>query len=87
MIKVPTVAMRDGGESAKLPPADVPEHLLFAMMQRKRAQLVAHLAAFPPEAVNASLQQVLQTALRVPTFQVSSLCLLLAPCSTPLPES
>ena len=84
VIKVPTVARpqhlkggpsRSGGgsrsgdeELARLPPSDVPEHLLFAAIQALRPSLVAFADALPAHRVAQQLGIALGTALRLPNL-------------------
>ena len=56
----------------KLPPAEVPEQLLFAMLQRVRAPLVAFLDKIHREhSVDNVLRDVMRIALRSPEFEIT----------------
>jgi hypothetical protein len=58
----------DGSDANKLPPADVPEHMLFAMIQKQRQGWVGFMEAAQGDVVDDVLGRALRVALRSPTF-------------------
>jgi hypothetical protein len=58
--------------SRNLPPADVPEHRLFALLQKHRRAIVNYLdASYEGNRLDGILQSILRTTLRTPTFEYS----------------
>jgi hypothetical protein len=67
---VPTLAMPKDFASRKLPPADLPEHRLFAMLQRIRRPLVNWVdAALESGSAAAMLRDAVRIGLRSPSFE------------------
>eukprot|EP00048_Salpingoeca_helianthica_P023358 m.23852 g.23852 ORF g.23852 m.23852 type:complete len:4219 (+) comp8583_c1_seq1:2019-14675(+) len=69
-VRVPTLAMPKDMAARKLPPADLPEHRLFAMLQRIRRPLVAWVDAAVEAGTAASmLRDAVRIGLRSPSFE------------------
>lgn len=62
----------DDEDDWRLPPADVPEHLLFATIQKLRPNLVAFADRLPSEVLGQQFGLALGTALRLPHLGVQA---------------
>jgi len=70
-VKEPGSKGGDGVDIESLPPADVPEYRLFAILQKHRRALVAWMEAAPPKVVDNVLQNIIKIALRSGKFEYS----------------
>eukprot|EP01062_Namystynia_karyoxenos_P039074 TRINITY_DN2841_c0_g1_i1.p1 TRINITY_DN2841_c0_g1~~TRINITY_DN2841_c0_g1_i1.p1 ORF type:complete len:4290 (+),score=1351.18 TRINITY_DN2841_c0_g1_i1:81-12872(+) len=69
LIRTSAAELTEGGAHAvRLPPWDLPEAKLLALLQAHRRPIVAFLDGAAPEARDAVLNEVIRTALRAPDF-------------------